>query len=121
ARRVPDLAGLLHVDRVPLFWFDPIADHDELARLPVYIVDGERERGWYGFPYLPDQGLKAAQLGTGIACNPDTVDRTTTAADAAPVVSALRRCLPSTPGELRSSKVCMYTISPYEHLVIAMD
>jgi sarcosine oxidase len=112
---------LLHVDRVPLFWFEPIANKDELARLPVYIVDGERERGWYGFPYLEDQGLKAASLGTGIPCDPDTVDRTTTDADVAPVISALRRYLPSAAGDLRSSKVCMYTISPDEHFVVGTD
>jgi len=120
-RLLPQLAGLLHVDRVPLFWFEPIASKDELARLPVYIVDGGRERGWYGFPYLEDQGLKAAPLGTGIPCDPDTVDRTTTDADAAPIISALCRYLPSAAGELRSSKVCMYTVSPDEHFVIGSD
>lgn len=120
-RLLPQLAGLLHVDRVPLFWFEPVSHKDELARLPVYIVDGEHERGWYGFPYLADQGLKAAPLGSGVRCDPDTVDRTTTEADVAPVIGALRRYLPWAAGELRSSKVCMYTISPDEHFVVGTD
>jgi sarcosine oxidase len=67
---VPQLAGLLHVDRVPLFWFEPARDHAELARLPAHIVDGEVTRGCYGFPYLPDQGLKVATLGTSVPCDP---------------------------------------------------
>ena len=118
---VPDLTGLLHIDRVPLFWFEPIRDHDELARLPVYIVDGEVTRGCYGFPYLPDQGLKVATLGTGVTCDPDTLDRVTTDQDAAPVREFLRQHLPSGDGELRSSKVCMYTMSPDEHFIIGTN
>jgi len=55
---LPALAPLLQVRRVPLFWFEPAAEHDALARLPVYIVDSGQAHGCYGFPYLPDQGLK---------------------------------------------------------------
>jgi sarcosine oxidase len=120
-RLVPQLATLLHVDRVPLFWFEPRSDHDALAKLPVYIIDGEVTRGCYGFPYLPDQGLKVATLGTGIPCDPDLVDRATSANDEAPVREFLRDHLPCGDGTLRSSKVCMYTMSPDEHFIIGMD
>ena len=121
ARLVPQLAPLLHVDRVPLFWFEPKSHHEELARLPVYIIDGGVTRGCYGFPYLADQGLKVATLGTGVACDPDLVDRTTSAEDEAPVLRFLQDHLPCGDGEQRASKVCMYTISPDEHFIIGMD
>jgi sarcosine oxidase len=121
SRLLPQLSALLHVDRVPLFWFEPVADRDDLARLPVYIVDGEKTRGCYGFPYLPGQGLKVATLGTGVACDPDTVDRATSAEDEVPVREFLADHLPSRNGALRASKVCMYTVSPDEHFVIGVD
>ena len=121
SRLVPQLAALLHVDRVPLFWFEPKSQHEELARLPVYIIDGDVTRGCYGFPYLPDQGLKVATLGTGVACDPDRVDRTTSREDEAPVRQLLRDHLACGDGDLRASKVCMYTMSPDEHFIIGMD
>ena len=121
ARLVPQLAPLLHVERVPLFWFEPKDHHRELAKLPVYIIDGGVTRGCYGFPYLAEQGLKVATLGTGIGCDPDQVDRTTSALDEAPVRRFLRDHLPSGDGALRASKVCMYTMSPDEHFIIGVD
>ena len=121
ARLVPQLAPLLHVDRVPLFWFEPKSHHADLAGLPVNIIDGEVSRGCYGFPYLPEQGLKVASLGTGNACDPDRVDRITSREDEAPVRDFLRRYLPCGDGELRATKACMYTISPDEHFIIGMD
>ena len=120
-RLVPQLAPLLHVDRVPLFWFEPKSDHEQLAQLPVYIIDGEVTRGCYGFPDLPDQGLKVATLGTGLACDPDRLDRITSREDEAPVREFLREHLPCGDGPLRASKVCMYTMSPDEHFIIGAD
>ena len=118
---LPALAPLLQVRRVPLFWFEPAAEHDALARLPVYIVDSGQAHGCYGFPYLPDQGLKVATHGAGTLCDPDTVDRATTAADAAPVERFLAEHFPAGQGALRSTKVCMYTVTPDEHFVIDAD
>jgi glycine/D-amino acid oxidase-like deaminating enzyme len=109
------------VDRVPLFWFEPKSHHEELARLPVYIIDGEVTRGCYGFPYLADQGLKVATLGTGIGCDPDLVDRKTSLEDEAPARQFLQDHLSCGNGALRASKVCMYTMSPDEHFIIGID
>lgn len=120
-RLVPELAPLLEVRRVPLFWFEPVAEREALAKLPVYIVDSGRAHGCYGFPYLADQGLKVATHGAGTPCDPDTVDRETTAEDAAPVERFLADHLPAGQGALRSTKVCMYTVTPDEHFVIDVD
>ncbi|GAC1702720.1 MAG: N-methyl-L-tryptophan oxidase [Candidatus Limnocylindrales bacterium] len=121
-RLLPTLAPLLQVRRVPLFWFEPpAAEREALSKLPVYIVDSGTAHGYYGFPYLADQGLKVATHGAGTPCDPDTVDRETTAADAAPVERFLADRLPAGLGALRSTKVCMYTVTPDEHFVIDAD
>jgi sarcosine oxidase len=117
-RLLPTLAPLLQVRRVPLFWFEPAGDREALARLPVYIVDSGQAHDCYGFPYLADQGLKVATHGAGTPCDPDTLDRETTAADALPVERFLAERLPAGQGALRSTKVCMYTVTPDEHFVI---
>lgn len=121
-RLLPSLAPLLQVRRVPLFWFEPPGPEREgLSKLPVYIVDSGTAHGCYGFPYLPDQGLKVATHGAGTPCDPDTVERETTAADVAPVERFLAAHLPPGLGALRSTKVCMYTVTPDEHFVIDAD
>ena len=118
ARLLPMLAPLLEVRRVPLFWFEPPTEHEALAALPVYIVDSGRAHGCYGFPYLADQGLKVATHGAGTRYDPDTVERETTADDVAPVERFLAEHFPAGQGALRSTTVCMYTVTPDEHFVI---
>ena len=121
-RLLPALAPLLQIRRVPLFWFEPPpAQCLALSKLPVYIVDSGTAHGCYGFPYLADQGLKVATHGAGTPCDPDTVDRETTAADAAPVERFLADHLPTGQGALRSTTVCMYTVTPDEHFIIDAD
>ena len=117
ARRGERVLGL-EVRRVPLFWFEPPAEHEALAALPVYIVDSGRAHGCYGFPYLADQGLKVATHGAGTRYDPDTVERETTADDVAPVERFLADHFPAGQGALRSTTVCMYTVTPDEHFVI---
>src|SRR5258708_11847538 len=95
ARLLPRIAPLLTVKRVPPFWFEPLAEHDALAKLPVYIVDSGHGHGCYGFPYLADQGLKIATHCLGTPADPDAVDRGTHPADEAPVREVIKRCLPS--------------------------
>ncbi len=70
ARLLPRIAPLLTVKRVPLFWFEPVAERDALAKLPVYIVDAGLGHGCYGFPFLPDPGPKNAKAGAGAAAGP---------------------------------------------------
>jgi sarcosine oxidase len=121
ARLLPRIASLLQVKRVPLFWFEPVAEHDALARLPVYIVDSGLGHGCYGFPYLADQGLKIATHGAGTPADPDTVDRDVHAADEAPLRAFIRERLPVADGPVRMTKVCMYTVTPDEHFIVDVD
>ncbi len=117
---VPELGPLLSVERVPLFWFEPLGDPGLLApeRLPVYIVEGDEDGAFYGFPYLADQGLKVARHHSGVACDPDTVDRGAKFDDEERVRRFLRRHLPSGDGPLRGTKVCLYTNTPDLDFVI---
>ena len=118
ARLLPDLAPLLTVKRVPLFWFEPLAEKDALAKLPVYIVDSGHGHGCYGFPYLADQGLKIATHGLGTPTDPDAVDRQAHVADEAPVREFIKRYLPVADGPTRLTKICMYTVTPDEHFIV---
>jgi sarcosine oxidase len=120
-RLLPRIAPLLEVKRVPLFWFEPIAEHDALAKLPVYIVDSGLGHGCYGFPYLADQGLKIATHGAGTPADPDTVDRAAHPADEAPIREFIRQRLPVADGPVRMTKICMYTVTPDEHFIVDVD
>ena len=121
ARLLPRIAPLLTVKRVPLFWFEPVAQRDALAELPVYIVDSGHGHGCYGFPYLADQGLKIATHGLGSPADPDTVDRDTHPADEAPVREFIKRYLPVADGPVRLTKICMYTVTPDEHFIVDVE
>ena len=121
AHLLPSLAPSLEVKRVPLFWFEPVADREALAALPVYIVDSGLGHGCYGFPYLADQGLKIATHGAGTPTDPDTVDREAHPADEAPIRTFIKERLPSADGPVRMTKICMYTVTPDEHFIVDVD
>ena len=120
-RLLPRIGPLLQVKRVPLFWFEPVAEREALARLPVYIVDSGIGHGCYGFPYLADQGLKIATHGAGTPTDPDAVDRETHPADEAPIRAFVRDRLPVADGPVRMTKICMYTVTPDEHFIVDVD
>ncbi len=121
ARLLPQLGQFLQVKRVPLFWFEPVGDREALAALPVYIVDSGPGHGCYGFPYLPDQGLKIATHGAGTPTDPDMLDRESHASDEAPIRDFIRARLPSADGPVRMTKICMYTVTPDEHFIVDTD
>lgn len=120
---MPRLAGEalppLAIERVPLFWFEPPDPAPfALGRFPIWIAEG-REGAFYGFPYLPDQGLKVARHGSGVEIeDPDHLDRAPRAVDEERIREYLRRRLPDANGALRHTQVCMYTKTPDEHFVI---
>jgi sarcosine oxidase len=113
----PSLASELAVERNVLFWFEPTAEREAFAKLPVYIVE-ETDRMFYGFPYVEGQGVKAAGLHFGDKADPDFVDRTASARDEERVRAWLQRRLPLANGERRDAKVCMYTNTRDGHFVI---
>jgi sarcosine oxidase len=116
----PELELPLAVERNVLFWFDPAAAPDSLApdRLPVYIVELDDDHAYYGFPLLPDQGIKVARHHGGRSTTPDKLDREASAADEAPVRDFVARYLPAAAGRRRDARVCMYTNTPDKHFII---
>jgi sarcosine oxidase len=113
----PSLAPELSVERNVLFWFEPTADRDAFARLPVYIVQ-DTDRIFYGFPYVEGQGLKVAGLHFGDKVDPDRLDRAASARDEERVRSWLRRRMPLGNGDRRDAKVCMYTNTPDANFIL---
>ena len=113
----PSLASELSVERNVLLWFEPTAERDAFARLPIYIVD-DTDRIFYGFPYLEGQGVKVAGLHFGDKADPDTVDRTISANDEERVRTWLRRRMPLANGTRLDAKVCMYTNTPDAHFIV---
>jgi sarcosine oxidase len=113
----PELAPELSVERSVLFWFEPTAERDAFALLPVYIVQ-DTDRIYYGFPYIEGQGVKVAGLHFGDRADPDTVDRTPSASDEERVRAWLRRRMPLANGKRRDAKVCMYTNTPDANFIV---
>jgi len=113
----PSLAPELSVERSVLFWFEPTAQRDAFARVPVYIVQ-DTDRIFYGFPYIEGQGVKLAGLHFGDRTDPDTIDRTASANDEERVRAWLRRRMPLANGARRDAKVCMYTNTPDAHFIV---
>jgi sarcosine oxidase len=114
---VPSLASELSVERSVLFWFEPTAQRDAFARLPIYIVD-DTDRIFYGFPYVEGQGVKVAGLHFRDKADPDTVDRVASPSDEERVRAWLRRRMPLGNGERRDAKVCMYTNTPDSNFIV---
>ena len=110
---LPVLAPALSVERVPLFWFDPVAP---VGPLPVWILETP-DGDFYGFP-PGEHGLKVARHGDGDPADPDTLDRTPRPADEERVRAFARRHLPAADGRLRETHICMYTRTPDGHFVI---
>ena len=117
SRLLPDLAPHLWVERNVLFWFEPIAQREEFAKLPIYIVQ-DSERMFYGFPLDAEHGVKVAGLHFGDRVDPDTVEREVSTRDEERVRAWLAKRMPSANGKRRLAKVCMYTNSPDSHFVI---
>jgi sarcosine oxidase len=116
-RLLPSLAAHVWVERNVLFWFEPTAERDVFAKLPVYIIQ-EPERMFYGFPLDAENGVKVAGLHFGDKADPDTVARHPSKADEERVRTWLAQRMPLANGERRLAKVCMYTNSPDSHFVI---
>ena len=108
---------LVTTERVPLFWLQPSAP-DLFARLPVYLWETEGPDLFYGFPHVEWPGVKVARHHSRDICDPDTMDRTTTAQDEALLRGLIERRIPALNGPVVSSLVCMYEDSPDENFLI---
>lgn len=116
------LTGLgipLRVVRKPLYWFHAPDDTYAASRgSPGFLFetpDGE----FYGFPSLPDVGLKCAEHTGGLTVDdPLHVDRKPIPAETQRVQQFLAGYLPQASPQLRDSAVCMYTLSPDRTFIV---
>ena len=109
----------LKVRRVPLFWFKS-PPNMMLGSPNMRCFAFVTERGFfYGFPGLPDEGLKIAlHLPGDEVSDPLHVDRSVHAADIEPVQWFIKKFAPDVdPNPIRSS-ICMYTMTKDEHFVV---
>ena len=116
----PELAVPLTVERNVLFWFEPVAQAElfEPERLPVWVMELDAERTFYGFPMLPGQGPKVARHHGGRPTDPDGVEREASDADERPVRDFMARHLPLANGRRLDARVCMYTNTPDFNFVV---
>jgi monomeric sarcosine oxidase len=85
-------------------------------RFPVWI---DFATNFYGFPYDGrTPGVKVAWHETGIATDPDRVDRGLQDTDRQPLRRYCAGHLPSLSPRIRYEKVCLYTMSPDKDFVV---
>lgn len=116
---LPDLDLPLTVTRQAVLWFAP--ENETLfarVQFPVFMLESEHGIH-YGFPYDRDQGLKIAKHHhASEAVDPDSYDRSVTAADEAMIRSALEQYIPAANGERLAARTCLYTMTPDGDFVI---
>ncbi len=119
---VADLHLPLRVERNVMHWFEPSSQPELFApdRLPVYILDRGERFMLYGFPSVGGSGIKAAFHHSERYETPQTLDRSTTQAEAEAVRASLARWLPQGAGRHLAAVVCMYTLTPDLHFLIGL-
>ncbi|MBO9305970.1 N-methyl-L-tryptophan oxidase [Thermomicrobium sp.] len=85
--------------------------------LPIFIMDVP-EGEYYGFPFLPDQGVKFGRHDDGEVCTPESVRRTVTDDEVRWMTGVLERYLPGAAREVLMTVTCLYTMTPDSHFVI---
>lgn len=113
-----DLDLPLNPTRQQVLYFETQAiEQFEPERCPVYITHGEP--WYYGLPSVDGSGFKTAVHNTrDVGIDPDTMSRTVDPTHVDHVRSFLRRHIPLADSPLRSSKTCIYTMTPDEHFIV---
>ena len=118
ARIAPDLGIPLRIERNVQFWFAPL-DRDAVTPecLPIFGVERDGARMVYGFPDF-GEGVKVAHHGSGVAADPDALDRDVHDDEIAVARDALASIVPAGAGPFLRAAPCMYSNTPDEHFVI---
>jgi sarcosine oxidase len=118
-----DLGVPFTVERQVQFWFAPTGGVAPFlpGRHPVYIWEDAAGVQIYGFPAIdgPDGGAKVAFFRRGVACTPETIDRTVHDDEVRAMAAQAAALLPELPGAFLRAKTCLYTNTADEHFVIA--
>ena len=116
---LPELAGLLKIERQVLHWFRPVADTSDCLpdRLPVHVCEYERGRFYYALPDV-GAGVKAALHHQGETVSADDPRREASDAERDLMSALVGRFLPALRGLPHQSTTCLYTNTPDEHFLI---
>ncbi len=109
----------LQVERQVMFWFEPSQDRQHVTpdRCPIYIVEHQRGRFFYGFPDMGD-GIKVARHHEGETVDADRVNRAVASCEVEEIRRLVQPFLPAISGPLKESHVCLYTNTPDGHFLI---
>lgn len=112
---LPGLAVPLRVTREVMAWFETAGDAKLSAdHLPVFIIES-RHGMHYGIPPAAsgDGGIKIAKHHhRDETVDPDSCDRSVSAADEALIRAAVADHLPAANGRMIAAKTCLYTMTP---------
>jgi sarcosine oxidase len=86
-------------------------------RCPVYILEVP-EGVHYGFPALPEQGIKFGRHDLGEVCTPRTIRREVDPAEVEALRAVLERYLPGAAGPVKWTLTCMYTNTPDRDFIL---
>jgi sarcosine oxidase len=113
-----DLRLPLRVQRVVNAHFEPTRPEMFAPdRCPIYIwqvPEGE----YYGFPNLPEQGIKVGGHDIGETCTPYTIRREIDDQEIGLLRAMLDRYMPGASGPLKWALTCMYTMTPDSHFIL---
>ena len=114
----------LRVTRQPLFWIHPPDPFVfRLGNSPCWAIEDDApdfQGIYYGFPVLPDRtSYKCGLHRPGNVTSPDRLNCDATDADLRMLDPLFERFLPLAAGPVTDSHMCMYTMSPDGHFVIA--
>ncbi len=118
---VPALRDLAVPERQVLGWFTPIRRPEAFApdRFPVFLIDVEGGKHYYGFPTHGGYGVKVGWYHHfGEVIDPADPDRTTRPDDEAALRHFMERYLPDAAGPTELLRACIFTNTPDEHFVI---
>jgi len=117
---LPGLGVPLSVERNVLYWFRPTTDLALFApgKFPVFLIEYEPGKLFYGFPALGPEGVKVARHHTGVSCSPAHIRREIGQDEIREARSILERNLPTVNGDLLSATTCMYTNTPDGHFIL---
>ena len=117
---VPALGGLALPERQVLGWFTPRRPEAfGPDRFPVFLIDVEGGKHYYGFPTHGGHGLKLGWYHHfGERIDPSDPDRTSRPDDEAALRQFVERYLPEAAGATEMLRTCIFTNTPDEHFVI---
>jgi sarcosine oxidase len=108
----------LTVERQALFWFEARAPSlFGPEQLPIFILEYEPSRFFYGFPDLGN-GVKVAKHHEGEATEADAPRRPVSDDEIRSMRDVAQMFLPRLGQKLLESAVCVYTNTPDEHFLI---